>query len=223
MEYDFNKWDVKLIQEPNELLETLKTFNLKYKKIKSIQLIGPDSNYTDYLEEIIYNRTEDEELGDLENFKDDYMFDRFIEIDEPIIIEFESGDKLEIDYSECGSLKVGLNSLPNELKSFYGYNNLNGNVIFSNCLGEQLNGFAVHMQDEFELSRDFTGAHGIEEPKDQKSYVSGFSLVLSNHIYINFTNFFDYGYVWISDYLGKIDQIAWKELKNGIIADRDTE
>lgn len=34
MEYDFNKWDEKLIEEPNELLETLKTFNLKYKKLK---------------------------------------------------------------------------------------------------------------------------------------------------------------------------------------------
>ena len=35
MEYDFNKWDIKLIQEPNELLKALKSFNLKYKKIKN--------------------------------------------------------------------------------------------------------------------------------------------------------------------------------------------
>lgn len=79
------------------------------------------------------------------------------------------------------------------------------------------------MQDEFGLSRDFTGSHGIEEPKDQKSYISGLSLVLSNYIYINFTNFLDYGYVWLSNYLRENKQIAWKELKNGIMVNMDGE
>ena len=40
MEYHFNDWNVELIQEPNKLLERIKEFNLKGKKIKSINIIG---------------------------------------------------------------------------------------------------------------------------------------------------------------------------------------
>ena len=32
MEYSFSKWDVELIQDPNKLLDKLKSFNLKNKK-----------------------------------------------------------------------------------------------------------------------------------------------------------------------------------------------
>lgn len=215
--YDFKKWDVKLIQEPNELLETLKNFNIKNKVIKSIKLIGIAFNFEDDLEEEIYNKINDEELSKIENFKDEYEFFRSIHIDEPIIIEFEDGDKLEIDYSECGSLKIGLNSLPEKLESRRRKPNVDLNVLFSNCIGEKLRGYEVTISDDFELNHDFTWSYDIEEPNNQKTFIAKLSLVLTNNVVINISSFVDFGVVWISTTWGDYYNIKWKELKSGII------
>lgn len=40
MEYRFNDWNVELIQEPNKLLEKIKQFDLKERKLKVSILLG---------------------------------------------------------------------------------------------------------------------------------------------------------------------------------------
>ena len=146
----------------------------------------------------------------------DYEFKRIIEIDEPIIITFEDDDRLEIDYSEGSSIKIGLNSLPENVESKGFINNLDGNVMFSNCIGKTVIGFQVSMQDDYELTWDFTGSYGIELPENQDAYISEFRILLSNSVSIVFKNFYDYGHVWTEDWMVDVSTIKWEELKKGI-------
>ena len=216
MEFNFNEWKVDLIQEPNVLLKTLKEFNIKGKKIKNIRILGNVFDLIDGLEEEIYKKTENKNDSDVENFKDDYEFKRIVEIDDPIIITFEDNDRLEIDYSEGSSIKIGLNSLPENIESKNFINNLDGNVMFSNCIGKSIIGFQVSMQDDYELTWDFTGSYGIELPENQDAYISEFRILLSDSVSIVFKNFYDYGHVWTEDWLVDISTIKWEELKKGI-------
>ena len=216
MEFNFNEWKVDLIQEPNVLLKTLKEFNIKGKKIKNIRILGNVFDLIDGLEEEIYKKTENQHDSDVENFKDDYEFKRIVEIDDPIIITFEDNDRLEIDYSEGSSIKIGLNSLPENIESKNFINNLDGNVMFSNCIGKSIIGFQVSMQDDYELTWDFTGSYGIELPENQDAYISEFRILLSDSVSIVFKNFYDYGHVWTEDWLVDISTIKWEELKKGI-------
>ncbi len=71
------------------------------------------------------------------------------------------------------------------------------------------------MQDDFELTYDFTGSYGIKEPKGQESYISFLKIILTNGLRIYFTNDYDYGYMAVKEW-DKDAEIKWKELKQGI-------
>lgn len=216
MEFVYNEWKADLIQEPSVLLKKLKEFNIKGKIIKDIRILGNVFDLIDGLEEEIYKKTENQHDSDLGNFKDDYEFKRIIEIDEPIIITFEDNDRLEIDYSEGSSVKIGLNTLPENIESKKFVNNLDGNVIFSNCIGKKIIGFQVSMQDDYELTWDFTGSYGIDLPENQEAYISEFRILLSDAVSIVFKNFYDYGHVWTEDWMVDVSTIKWEELKKEI-------
>lgn len=218
MEYHFNKWDVQLIQEPTVLLNKLKGFNLTGRKIKSINIVGHCYDVVGTLEEIIYNKFGDEE-SNVENFKDDYEFDRIIEYDDPIIIEFDDGDRFEIDYGEGSSLKIGLNSLPKNIRCRGNSKSLDGNIMFSNLIGQEIRGFEIGMQDDFELTYDFTGSFGIELPENQKAYISFLKIILTNGLKIYFSNDFDYGVMLVQEW-NETTKIKWGELKKGILDNR---
>ncbi len=226
MDYSFRKWNVETIQEPNKLLLKLKSFNLKGKKIKNIKIIGLCYNLAEdetidkafkYLEETNDGEI-DIELNEYDDIPDEVLFNRYAQIDEPIIIEFENGDKLEIDYCDGSSLKIGKNSLPNDIN--YGCNmpNMDGNILFSNCIDKEILGYEVSMQDEFELTYDFTGSHGIDYPEEnkQESFISSFKIILTNQLSIEFSNFFDYGEVMIIENKNDYSKIKWSDLKKGI-------
>ena len=73
------------------------------------------------------------------------------------------------------------------------------------------------MTDECELDWDFTGSYGIEIDENQPAYISRLKIHLTNQIFINFTNYYDYGAIWISDINHHMSKIKWEELKKGII------
>lgn len=207
MKYHFEDWNVKVIQNPNTLLKTIKSYNIKGKKIKKLELVGFAFNF-DYLD---YKKGKKESL-----YKDNKLFYRYVEIDEPFIIEFEDGNRLEIDYSECSSIKIGLNSLPKDLKSLIREPNIDPNILFSDCVGKEIIGFEVRMVDELELKQFYTGSHDIKEPSSQTGYISKLCILLSDNVMIEFSSFYDYGRVGTSSWTNNPQKIKWEELKNGI-------
>lgn len=111
-----------------------------------------------------------------------------VEIDQPFVIVLSDGRYLEIDYSEASSIKIGIDSLPKDLI----YNNCEIAVIFKNAIHQKI--IDVKVQTNNEEPLDFTGSHGIEEPK-YAPYIDSLLLVLSNQSAIRFTNLYDYGEV----------------------------
>ena len=221
MKFVFNKWEVPIIQEPNQLMKKLKEFNLIGRKITNIKYVG-----------LCYNLKEDDIVGEvysyyknknIENLKEistyeniplDTLICRSAQIDEPIIFYLDNGDRLEVDYSEASSLKIGKNSLPKDIQYGINMSNVNMNVLFSNCINKKIMGFEVCMSDE--LSDDFTGSYGIPEPVNQISYISSFEIKLDDWIGIRLSNFFDYGRVYVESTIESEEKITWQELKKGI-------
>ena len=199
MEYDFTKWDVDLIQDPNKLLKKLKELDIKNKTIKSIKTVGYCFNF--------------EQMSPI--FRDNESFSRYIQIDDPLIIGFEDGTKFEIDYSEGSTLKIGCNSLPDDIKSSVSEPNIDCNVMFSNCIGKEIIGYSVEITDDCYLGFDFTGSYGIELDENQDSYISCLKIHLSDQLTLNYTNYHDYGEVWVTDSYNHTSKIKWGELKTG--------
>ena len=205
-------------------MKTLKSFNLKGKTIKNIRLVGmcynlDEDGATDVAYKYYLNKkVEVDELScsTYDTIPNEVEFNRYAQIDEPIIIEFDDGDKLEIDYSEASSLKIGLNSLPENIQYGCNIDNVDGNILFSDCIGEQIIGYEVLMQDEFELTYTYTGSHGITNPINQKSYISGFKILLTNCLELHFNSWYDYGEVIVVIRPNDYSKITWKELKYGI-------
>ena len=195
MEYIYMEWNVDLIQNPNVLMRILKELNIKDKKIKAFKYLGNAYNFKNVLT----------------LKKRDYA--RYLEIDNLFIIEFTDGSRLEIDYSEGSTLKLGINSLPKDIKSSLS-NNVDVNVLFSNCLNEKIIGFNVEMTDSID-NIDFTGSYGIELDENQDSYIKSFSIILTNDIMITFSNYYDYGCININDYNYNQTKINYDELKKG--------
>ena len=219
MEFNFREWNVPLIQEPNELMKRLKELGIKGKKIKSIRCVGLCYNLSeDMIEDHAYGYYEKEkienyeELSNYENILPDTPFTRYVEIDEPIIIYFDNGDRLEIDFSEASNVKIGKNTLPEDIDFLLNGPNADMNIVFSNCIGGTIKGFEVIMSDE--LYSDYTGSLGTKEPGIQSSYILQFRILLEEGAYMEFNNFYDYGEVTVYQY-GK-SEVLWKDLKNGI-------
>lgn len=219
MEFNFREWNVPLIQEPNELMKKLKELNIKGKKITSIRCVGLCYNLSeDMVEDHAYGYYEEnnienfEELSNYENILSDTPFTRYVKIDEPIIIYFDDGDRLEIDFSEASSIKIGKNSLPENVEFSINAPNADMNIVFSNCIGKAIKGFEVIMSDK--LYSDYTGSQGIPEPENESSYISMFRILLDEGVYIEFNSFVDYGEVAVYQY-GK-SEILWEDLKNGL-------
>ena len=209
MKFDFSKWNVKLIQNPFELMIELNRLNVKYKPIKSIRLVG----YAFALEDIIDPYDLD---GNIVVFDDD-EFVKYVEIDEPFIIEFEGGDCLEIDYSEGSSIKVGLNSLPKDIETNIG-KNVDGNVFFSECIGKEIIGYAVEMEDG-PLDWYFTSSSDISIDYNQDLYISKFRIVLTKNLSLEFESWHDFGHVALLKYNSDM-KITRKEIMESLIKEK---
>ncbi len=221
MEFEFNEWNVPLIQEPNILMNKLKNLDVRGRKIVNIKCVGICYNLDeDDIEDYVYNYYNKQgaknlhELSEYENIDGKVPFSRFVEIDEPIIFYLDDGNRLEIEFSEASSIKLGKNSLPEDITFGINKPNANVNVVFSNCLNSEIIGFKVIMEDE--LSADYTGSFGIPEPINQNSYISSFKICLNDGKSIEFNSFYDYGHVYVCDEKENISTICWKELQNGI-------
>ena len=227
MKFDFNKWSVPLIQEPNELMQKLKELNIIGRKIVKIKCVGLCYNFRkEQIEESTYSYYEErktenlEKILDYDNIPNTTMLQRYVEIDEPIIFYLDNGDRFEIDYSFGSTIKIGKNSLPENIECGINLPNADMNVVFSNCLGKEIKGFEIGMSNF--LINDFISTW--EEPeienleyKEQNAYISELKIHLNDCIYLEFYSFYDYGEVVVKERRDEDTRISWEGLKKGII------
>ena len=196
--YSFKNWNVDLIQKPEILEKKLSEMKLTGKKIKSIRSVGLLYDIEDiYLEEL----------------KDDDSIKETVEIDEPIIITFEDDERLEIDFSEASSLKIGINTLPQHIS--WGINpcNMDLNAFFQQLIGKTIE--KIDVTTSLDYSGDFTGSHGIPEPKTAP-YINEIIFYLEDNYKMVFNSFFDYGEVSLY-YDDKIVETKFADIRKGIL------
>ena len=194
IEFDWYKWNEKIIQKPEELNEKLRELNIFNKQIKKIKTPS-----------FIYNC----EFGIQEKEQQDCL----IEIDRPLIIIFEDKNHLEIDFSEASSLKVGFNSLPNDIDCSKCQIDLN--KYFSECIENKIIDFNILTTKEYD-ELDFTGSYGIKDPYEQTSFIKKLKLILPNNLTMSFEPYYDYGQVFLEDEKGIIKQITYDKIKESL-------
>lgn len=194
IEFDWYKWDEKIIQNPEELNEKLSRLNIFNKQIKEIKTPS-----------YIYNF----EFGIREKEKQDCL----IEIDRPLIIIFEDKSHLEIDFSEASSLKVGFNSLPNDIDCSKCQIDLN--KYFSECIGNKIIDFSIVTTKEYD-ELYYTGSYGIKDPYEQALFIKKLKLILRDNLTVTFEPYYDYGQVFIEDENGIIKQITYDIIKESL-------
>ena len=126
---------------------------------------------------------------------------RWAEIDEPLLIEFEDGDILAIDYSEGSSVRIDMNTIPRDISFGTNRPTVHADKLFNDIIGKEI--VAVDITTSTE-SPDFTASHGLT--LDEKaSYIIGFSIRCCAtesyypHTSLFFTSDYDYGVVELKD------------------------
>ena len=199
--FDFWIWSAPILQNQEEVVAKVEELKLTGRIIKDIRAVGYNYNFmwNDTFVEIFeaIKRGDDKALEKL-----DFPCD--IVIDEPLLIQFEDGDILGIDYSEGSSIRMELNTLPWDIN--YGSNrrNFHANQMFKDILGRRLGDVLITNSMS---EPTFTGSHDMDLPR-KTSYLHSVSFLcmydgqdinVPNMLKLNFMTEFDFGRVCLEN------------------------
>lgn len=161
-EFKFMEWNVELIQNPIKLDSKLKELDILNKEIINVRTIS--------------------------TLYDNLDINKALEIDKPIEFIFFDNNKLEIDYSEGSTIKIGYNSLQ-EYKKYNVPKELNEYV-----KNEKIVSYNIETVDKDTAFCEFTGSYGLKLNENQSGgYIGNLQFNLTNNKKIIFINFYDYG------------------------------
>ena len=181
--FDWYSWSADVLQTPAELREAFDKLNLTGKRIVDLLDIGGEYCWADYEVSV--------KTGALE--ASSYQ---------PFVLVFDSGDRLEIDFSEMSSVRMSLNCFPHDLVDIAPLPDMdNGERFISPCIGGKIARLDIGIWNECP-SLEFTGSYGLTLYDDQENYIGYFDLLLDNGLKIRFEAWFDDGYVSIRDNQG---------------------
>ena len=195
--FDFWTWSAPILQTAEEVTAFVHEQKLIGRTIKDIQAVGYGYNFnldrewfTDIIE-AIYKKDS--------NALDSMDFPCSVEIDEPMLILFEDGDILGIDYSEGSSIRMEMNTLPWGIR--HGTKNFHEDRLFKDILGSRICDIVISSSINEPV---FTGSHGLELA-EQTSYLDSVSFLCQKNWQVGnapdpllgfkFESWFDYGCV----------------------------
>ncbi len=133
--FDFWTWSAPILQTQEEVVAAVHKFKLIGRTIKDIQAVGygydytlENENFNDFIKAVY--KGDDKALDAME-------FLCSVDIDEPLLIQFEDGDILGIDFSEGSSIRMEMNTLPWKIGSGISGKNFHANQLFSDILGRR--------------------------------------------------------------------------------------
>ena len=194
--FDFWTWSAPILQTAEEVTGFVHEQKLIGRTIKDIQAVGFGYNWNyDYFYDIInaIYKKDREALGSMD-------FPCLIEIDEPLLILFEDGDILGIDYSDGSSIRMEMNTLPWDLRPGTNRKNFHANQLFRDILGSRISDIIIASSIK---PPDFTGSYGMDLA-EQPSYLHSFSFICqgcgqdgdaASPLKFKFEPLFDYGFV----------------------------
>ena len=195
--YSFWEWSAPVLQTPEEVMEKVKELKLEGRVIKDIVAVGFGYDIEECLEVSGSDKIQKKAC--------------VVTIDEPLLIEFEDGDVLGMNFSEGSCVRMELNTLPLTLQAGVNQKNFNANRLFSRCIGDRIMSVEVGVTTMFP---EFTGSYGLDLDEEQPWFVSSVSFTLRPEWRsLNFHPYFDYGIVALKDSSGKKLCLCENEIK----------
>lgn len=141
--FSLQEWSAKYLSSYDDIKRELDNLNLIGRKIKNIKILGMDYLHReDAIENFIYP-------AEYDKIPPHFKFIRVIEIDEPILIEFENGDVLEVLAEIEPEFRISMNKIPFDTKAGINKNNMIANVIFSNCIDKRISNIEIDTCESF--------------------------------------------------------------------------
>jgi len=199
--YKCSSWSADILEYVGEVQEVFNRLNVVGKKVS--RLLSLSINYDfpfcgDYDEEDEYS----------EEFYD-RLYDCRAEIDQPFIIAFADGDRLEIGFEFASSLRMSKNSFPVDIRDYEtGPANFDASKLFAGCLGETI----VRLEVEATDKPDYCWTYG-ELEKGRDDYIEAINLVLSNGKKLRFSTCYDFGIITLLDKGGSPVKLSFDEVK----------
>lgn len=199
--FDFWTWSAPILQTAEEVVAKAHELQIVGRVVKDIRSISHnynvwfDDSYHEIFEAIRNN--DDKALASQE-------IECSVEIDEPLLIQFEDGDVLGIDFSEGSSIRMDMNTLSWDILASIDERNFHANRIFDNILGKRIDDIIVSSSL---TEPHFTGSYGLELD-EQPSYLRSVSFMYldgeendlnSEWKQLLFEAHFDYGVVSLTD------------------------
>ncbi len=223
-EFCYWEWSAPVLQTHDEIIAKLKELKLEGRVVKNIRCFGMAYNWRDdEIGEFVYNKLDNmtkEQRNSLKNprafLPEGIYLLRWAEIDEPLLIEFEDGDVLAIDYSEGSSVRIDMNTIPKDITFGTNPQTIHAEKLFEDIIGKEIVAIDVTMST---ISPDFTASHGLEL-KEQPSYITGLYIRYRYesgyypHSSLYFTSNYDYGVVELKDHNNGIMKIHAPDVKD---------
>lgn len=215
-EFSWYAWSADVLQTPQEVYDAFDSLGVTGKKIVSIRAIGLGYNLREErIEDHILSKTRESgqksPVYDSTNWYTLPMtFPRYAILDEPLLIIFDDGSRLEIDFFEGSSVRISKNCIPVDIKAGVNTNNFDAAKLFSCCIGASIVAFHVEIVEECPC---FTGSHGITIEDEQLIYVDRIDFRLINGTQLRFNAMYDYGEIVATDATGKILELSFADLR----------
>ena len=217
------EWSAPVLQTYDEVVAKFRELKLQGRRIKSFYTVGMGYNWThNAIGNAIYNALADKIAakqitpdGPFPFLPEGAHITRYAEIDEPFLIEFEDGDVLGVDYSEGSSVRLEMNTVPKDIQYGTNHPTFHPNVLFESLIGREIVAIEITTSTECD---DFTRSHGLNID-EQDTYITKISLVCKRDRAwecekLEFSSFYDYGLVALTDGAGCITTIHAPDVKN---------
>ncbi|WP_024865655.1 hypothetical protein [Butyrivibrio sp. FCS014] len=143
--FDNSEWSAPYMVDKAEIAATIKNLNLNGRVIRDIRFVSHAYNLVrHWVEDCAYNRLENlseeerQQKSEYHNIPLDLPFLRYAKLDEPLLIEFDDHDHLEIDAPQEPEFRISMNCIPWDIEP--GCNSLNAeaSIIFDSCIGKRI-------------------------------------------------------------------------------------
>ena len=215
--YDADTWSAPILHMPEEVTQFLRNTSIAGRRIEHIYSIGPAYNMSlEWMQNFAIILSQQE--GEKDNFipplidfiPPETVFSRLILVDQPIIIQFDSGDRLEVLFAHGSEVRLSINKLPMDLTSPNGERNINTDIMFSEVIGKTITGIQIGRRKS--LPEDWEPPHG-EDWKEQDALIAFLLFETSGEAGMAFEPYKETGRVFLVGKDRKIRPILFGQLK----------
>lgn len=218
--FSSGEWSATIMVSPEEIRKRIDNFDLLGRKIARMRIIGLSYCHTrDRVEEAAYHQLnhlpEDERQlkSKYQAIDSDMQFNRYVAIDEPLLIGFEDGDVFEIDTPQEPEFRMSMNCIPWWIGADTSQLNIDADILFAPCIGQMIISIEVntYMTDKDPMFQD-----AFDEQPYQRELVSNITFRLENGIGLRIGTCIDYCEVGCINTNNEDIKISFFELKQAL-------